>query len=1186
MSNKITESEKSLIEKKRVKKKRNTQELRKDQGKLERRIEKQTAELTKANKFLKQERDKHKQAVQTLQENERMLSTLLSNLPGYSYRCKNDKDWTLDYISDGVFKITGYKVVEFLVHRTITCGEKTHPDDCDRVWDEVQAALKNRQHFELVYRIITKSNTEKWVWERGQGIYSSRGKLLFIEGFVTDITESKRKEWELQVVNSITQAINRPNKLEDIYKIALDKVIELEYVDIAGIYLVDETSNEAVLQAHSNFPDDYIKIAVKIPYPKGVTWKVINTGKILNINNVQKDPDIGPAGRDLGHHGALGIPIISDTKKVIGVIWLLSYKEHQFTQMEVDFLTSIGNQVAIAIARANLYKELSKKSRYESTISAVTQSVHKSLDLQEVLENAVESMSTNMDNVKNVSIYMVEGDEAVVRAHRGYSKEYIKKAGRIPRARGTTWKTIIEGKPRYVADAQKDEVMGPAGKELGTKSYLSMPIHFEGRTIGAININSTVKDAFDEDELTLLQIISHQIEVAVSNAQNVEALKKSEHMIKSITEGTSLVTGAEFFPSLVCHLAQALHVPYASVSEFINGDENNSSAQIISVWTDDSYVEPYKYDLKGTPCENAKKGEMIYYPRNIKELFPDDYILADMGAESYLGIPLKNSSGNIIGILCVMDKKPMDNPDSLLPVLQIFAARAGVELERLRAEEQLIKLSSVIEQTADAVMITDKEGVIEYINPAFEKLTGYSRDEVIGSTPRILKSGVHKSEFYENLWGGILSGTVYQNVFTNRKKGGEPYNEEKTITPIKDMQGNITHFVSTGKDITEKMKMEEELVKAQKLESISILAGGIAHDFNNLLTVILGNVSLANRYVNEDDVISKTMLEDTIVACERAKDLTYQLLTFSKGGAPVKKLSGIDQIVMDSARFSLMGSGSKCEFYIPDNISSVEVDEGQISQVIQNLIINADQAMPEGGIIKIRIENATLNKKDGLPLNEGRYVMVCIEDQGIGILPEHISKIFDPYFTTKQTGSGLGLATTYSVIKNHNGYIKVESRIGGGTKFIFYLPASEEKVLVKHIEEGILEGSGKVLIMDDDINIGNMLNLLLNNLGYGVEVVTDGTAAIKLYKKNMQERQPFDAVILDLTVAGGMGGKETMERLLEIDPGIKAIVSSGYSSDPVMSEYKQYGFCGCIAKPYKIEQLSGMLQSIIAGDLN
>ncbi|MCJ7773707.1 MAG: ATP-binding protein, partial [Desulfobacterales bacterium] len=381
--------------------------------------------------------------------------------------------------------------------------------------------------------------------------------------------------------------------------------------------------------------------------------------------------------------------------------------------------------------------------------------------------------------------------------------------------------------------------------------------------------------------------------------------------------------------------------------------------------------------------------------------------------------------------------------------------------------------------------------------------------------------------------------------------------------------------------ITDRKKMEEELLRSDKLESVGVLAGGIAHDFNNILTVIMGNISFAKDQVKSEDEIFE-LLTEAEAASTRAQTLTKQLLTFAKGGAPVKKIAQLKDVIKESALFVLRGSKSSYEFSITEDLWSVNVDVGQISQVINNMVINANQAMPEGGIIQVAAENFIIEDSHGLPVKPGRYIKISITDQGVGIAEKHLSNIFDPYFTTKQKGSGLGLATTYSIIKKHNGHIIVESQLGVGTTFHIYLPASDKPVSEKE-EITIIKGYGKILVMDDEAPLRKMVGRMLKNLGYESEVAKDGDEAIRMYKAAQESEKPYDAVILDLTIPGGMGGKEAVKRLLEIDPEIKAIVSSGYSDDPVLANFQEYGFKGMMPKPFESQSLGKVLHEVLKG---
>ncbi|MBE9519795.1 MAG: response regulator, partial [Proteobacteria bacterium] len=398
--------------------------------------------------------------------------------------------------------------------------------------------------------------------------------------------------------------------------------------------------------------------------------------------------------------------------------------------------------------------------------------------------------------------------------------------------------------------------------------------------------------------------------------------------------------------------------------------------------------------------------------------------------------------------------------------------------------------------------------------------------------------------------------------------------------PVFGKDGESEGFIEVVEDITRSKHLMQEVEKALKLESIGIFAGGIAHDFNNLLTAILGNVSLAKVMLKPEDP-AYDKLTATEKASLRARDLTQQLLTFSKGGAPHKVTTSVKEIVEESASFALSGAKAKCKFSWPENLWPVEGDKGQIGQVIQNLVSNADQAMPEGGVIKIWAENTIIGDVTELPLPGGRYIKISIRDMGKGIPEEYLSKIFDPYFTTKQRGSGLGLAVCYSVIKSHHGLITVESEFGIGATFYIYLPASEKAADIETEENKTIGGEGTILVMDDEEMVREVLSGMLDFLGYQVELAADGAEAVDLYQKAQQTGGHYDAVIMDLTVPGGMGGKEATRKLLELDPGAKVIVSSGYGNDPIMAEYAQYGFSGVVSKPFIVETLSSTLHAVI-----
>ncbi|OCC14824.1 sensory box histidine kinase/response regulator [Dissulfuribacter thermophilus] len=503
--------------------------------------------------------------------------------------------------------------------------------------------------------------------------------------------------------------------------------------------------------------------------------------------------------------------------------------------------------------------------------------------------------------------------------------------------------------------------------------------------------------------------------------------------------------------------------------------------------------------------------------------------------------------------------------------------------ELLKRDQQL---RTIIESAADWAYWIDENGHFKYNSRRCEAITGYSQEE-FQKNPGLIFEIVHPEDRkrFEDHFQRIQSDLPHEPLeFRIIRKDGEIRWISHNCTRIFDSKGAFLGIRASNLDITDQKHASIELAKIDKLESLGVVAGGIAHDFNNLLTAILGNVSLAKMQPNLDTKVYER-LEAAEKASLRAKSLTQQLLTFARGGSPIKRLSSLKKIILETTDFVLKGSNVACRFEFAEDLWAVEVDPGQFSQVIQNLVMNADQAMPNGGTITIKAQNIEIENKHHKFLSIGKYVLISIEDQGVGIPKEHLPKIFDPYFSTKEQGSGLGLAVCFSIIRKHGGYIRVDSELGKGTRFDIYLPAAQtklengehnERLPSTHIERK------RILVMDDENNILELLKESLNYLGYEVELTRTGEEAIKCYENAMREGRPFDAVIMDVTIPGGMGGKEAVKILLEKDPSARVIVSSGYAKDDIITNFKKYGFCEALVKPYKLEELSNTLLKVLS----
>ena len=572
--------------------------------------------------------------------------------------------------------------------------------------------------------------------------------------------------------------------------------------------------------------------------------------------------------------------------------------------------------------------------------------------------------------------------------------------------------------------------------------------------------------------------------------------------------------------------------------------------------------------LTGAQVENPVKqvletGEIVGLANHTKLIAKTDitYQIADSAA------PITDAAGRISGVVLVFRD-----------VTEEYQMR-----EKLRDNEQF--LNSIFESILDGVSILDTDLTIRHVN-------GVMRQWYADQVPMVGKKCFHcyqgKTEACEPCPAlrCVQTGTTEMEVVPGPPGSAVAWMELYSY-PIKNSDsGEVTGIVEFFRDITARRQAEEELRKMDKLRSVGTLAGGIAHDFNNILTGLFGNISLAKSTLSHDHP-AFSVLEDAEKSMDRATRLTRQFLTFAKGGDPVREDVSLAELVRETVCFDLAGSNVKPVFTVDPELWSADVDKGQVLQVFSNLTINADQAMPDGGHLYLTMENEELEPGVLPDIAPGKYIKITFRDEGSGMAPEIRERIFDPYFTTKATGSGLGLATTYSIVRRHGGLIQVESGPGQGSIFTFYLPATTAAALGSRVEAGAVAGrvsfAARILVMDDEEMVRNVVERMLIASGCQVQTAKDGWEAVDLYRQAWQNGDAFDGVILDLTIPGGMGGKETMQQILALDPDAKGIVASGYTDDHLLSEYANYGFRGIVAKPFSIAQLRQVLSRVLDG---
>ncbi len=596
-----------------------------------------------------------------------------------------------------------------------------------------------------------------------------------------------------------------------------------------------------------------------------------------------------------------------------------------------------------------------------------------------------------------------------------------------------------------------------------------------------------------------------------------------------------------------------------------------------------TYISPQIFDITGFTPE-----QWTDYNFWVAHIHPDDRecavhyceIEVAKGLDHTFDYRMITADGRIIWL--------RDMVSTILEEGQVKALRGYfIDItERMRAEAVLHQYAQIVSSSTDMLALLNNKYIYSAANTAYLQRYKLTSEQLIGhSVSEVFGEEFFKTVIKPNADRCLAGEEVNNQAWFNFPEFGERY-MDITYYPYTDDENRIQGFVVNGRDITKQHEMEKELFNARKLESVGVLAGGIAHDFNNILTGLFGNIELAKLKLPQDHA-AYTYIETANQALEEATHLTKQLLTFAKGGDPILEAVNVAQVIESSLEFNLSGGNVKTVLNLPDKLWQAKADKGQLSQVIANLTLNAKQAMPEGGTLYIDVENIQDIKENTVPHLSGDFVKINMRDEGAGISDKHLGKIFDPYFTTKQTGSGLGLTTVYSIIAKHNGHISIDSKLGIGTTFTLYFPADKSSHKTTDtsplsVSEQSASTSKYILVMDDEEMVRELSIQMLEVCGYTGSCAADGKDTLEKYISANKSGNPFDIVIMDLTIPGGIGGKETVKKLLAIDPEARVIVSSGYSTDPVMANYSDYGFKGRLVKPFRVTDLRKELSRVMA----
>ncbi len=636
----------------------------------------------------------------------------------------------------------------------------------------------------------------------------------------------------------------------------------------------------------------------------------------------------------------------------------------------------------------------------------------------------------------------------------------------------------------------------------------------------------------------------------------IEGRRQTEQSIQRIAEGVSSLTGDAFFSSLVQWLGRTIGASHVFIGELTSPSMDHVETKAACIRGE--LVDSFEYHLAGTPCENLLKlgngrPGIGSYTAGTHPYFPGDPSIGKHGTYSYVGTPLADSTGNVRGVMVALDDKMTRDPKLIESVFRIFATRAAGEFDRKRAEEVRNRLATAVEQSGESIVITDSDGAPTYVNQAFERTTGYSRDEVLGKSMSMLQSGEHDAEFYSDLWQTVAGGATWTGQFTNKRKDGTAYQESATISPVRDSTDNTTKYIKVSRDITERIRLEQELRQSQKMEAIGRLAGGIAHDFNNLLTVMGGFAQLLGDRVSGDDKALQYVTEIGS-AVDRAADMTGQLLTFSRKAPRKPRQLDLNAVVTDAERMlrRMMGGDVRLRTDLAADVRPIKADHGQMGQILLNFASNAREAMPIGGTLTIATANVEIDEATACQkpeLEPGSFVMLSVSDDGVGMDESIRKRVFEPFFTTKgENGTGMGLSTVYGIVKQHEGGICCYSEPGRGTTFNIYIPPLEgsgEDIDEAGDERDPARGGETILVVEDDPAILDVATEIIEGHGYTVLRAKNGVEALQIAG---DLSNPLDLLVADV-VLPDLGGVELAGRLAATRPDLRVLYASGHPAE-------------------------------------
>jgi len=1126
-----------------------------------------------------------------------------------AYRCKNDKDWTMEFVSDGCEALTGYKANELVGVGARTYNSLIHPDDQERIWNEVQEALTQRLPFRLTYRLFAADGRENWIWEQGVGVYSGL-ELEALEGFITDITERKLAEDILREAEAKYRNVFE-GALEGLYRTtlqgrslaanpALAKTLGYDSAEEL-ISAISDTTHQ--LWIHPDERSRCVQLLEDHEIVRGfecqfrrkdgtAVWVSVNLRKVCPdertayyegfIEDIteQKKAQLAiqqahEAVARAEAHYRLMFNSVSDAVFVhkFGGDGLPS----PFLEVNDNACRLLGH-TREELLQMRVVDIIAPEERFNAPANAKRLLADGHLTWEGLL------LATERRRIPvevNARVFDMDGSPTVISSVRDVSGR--KDAEARLQAQNQRFQRMIEntdvGYFRMGLDGRWEDVNpawlrmhGFTGREEAIGQYFSAVLNPEdqakakeigqalmrGESVRSAELSRLRRDGtigyqtfsanpvLDGDKIVGIEGFI----VDISERKRMEnALRESEERFaKAFRSGPAMTVlfGPDEEGNRIIDVSEAFEHGTGYRREEVIGRTRSE----LGLWADPCDIDVYMNQLR----TNGRT-------RNCEFRF-------------------RRKNGDIANGLVSSEWIEVGG--------KRCSISAAIDItEQKKAEEAMRSLATAIEQSAETIVITDLDGKIQYCNPAFEKVTGYSKEEASGQNPRVLKSGKHDKAFYEQMWATITQGKVWSGHLINKKKDGSLYQEDATISPIRNSSGKLSGFVAIKRDVTERLQLEDQLRQAQKLESIGRLAGGVAHDFNNLLTIINGYADVLLADLGRTDP-SRSSIDEIRKAGERAASLTKQLLAFSRKQIIEPMALDLNTTIRDSERMlqRLISEDIVLTAELDPLLGQVMADAEQVHQVIMNLVVNARDAMPDGGKLDIRTANIDVSEAEASiheDAKPGRYVMMSVTDVGAGMDEQTRQHIFEPFFTTKagDKGTGLGLSTVYGIIRQSGGWIDVSSKVGVGTSFKLYFPridagSVEERHEAPRTE--VLHGDETILLVEDQDAVRRLTKSILKAYGYQILEAPNADGALGIAEKYSGE---IDLLLTDV-VLPGMNGRELGERLKKLRPKVKVLFTSGYPSEVIAHRGVLDAGMAYIPKPFSPENLAAKVREVLA----